>query len=395
MDSEPGHKPLPRYRSFAAAATVTAVGVALISIALRQPIEQAGPVLPVVRRVAIAASSRGTRPPVGHSGLLEEQVLLPARAAGTSLQGTAAVSTTLGIGGPEGEATPTAPSGPEGSATPTPLPTPTAEAGRSGIIVYTVQPGDNVFLIARRFGLSQDTIVWANDELAADPDQLSVGQKLNILPVDGVLHTVKAGETLTGIAQRYQVDLQKIIGYAANGIQNPEALTVGQQLIIPGGIKPAPKPSAPAKSASVAQPAVASGGALMIPAGAPATPVEAPAATFIWPTKGMISQSFGKYHGAIDIASNQSPPILAAADGTVTFAGWSGGLGNAIQIDHGNGFVTTYGHLKSIAVHAGQAVKQGQQIGVMGSTGHSTGPHLHFIVQYRGGILNPLLYLPR
>ena len=115
---------------------------------------------------------------------------------------------------------------------------------------------------------------------------------------------------------------------------------------------------------------------------------------FLWPASGVITQGYHKYHGAIDIANNQGTPLIAPDGGTVTFAAWSGGLGNAVQIDHGDGFATTYGHLHTIQVQVGQRVERGQQIGLMGTTGHSTGPHLHFIVTYNGGILNPMNYLP-
>lgn len=277
--------------------------------------------------------------------------------------------------------------------TPTPSPTPTP-APRTTVTVYRVQPGDNLYLIAQRFELEQDTIVWANPELESNPDLLRIDQELKIPPTDGVLHTVQAGDTLAAIAARYKVEPSAILAYAPNGLSDASTLVAGQQLMVPGGVRPAPPRPTPAPAS--APRASASGGVLMIPAGAPEAPVAAPAqpGRFVWPTQGTITQYYGRWHGAIDIANRQGTPILAADAGTVTFAGWSGGLGNAIQIDHGDGFATAYAHLYSINVQVGQRVDKGELIGLMGTTGHSTGPHLHLIFTYQGGVINPLDYLP-
>lgn len=290
-----------------------------------------------------------------------------------------------------------------------PLPIPSPTPARAGITVYQVQAGDNLWVIAQRFHLSQDTVVWANPGLEQHPDQLSIGQELQILPIDGVLHTVKAGETLSGIAGRYHVDMKDIINYAPNGISDPGSLTIGQKLIIPGGTRPSeptPVPTTLPKAPAQPAPSVPVGlgvagaptinGMLAIPAGAPGTPVAAPAqpGRFVWPARGTITQYYGKWHGAIDIANKPGTPIIAADAGIVAFAAPSGGLGNAIYIDHGDGFATAYAHLATIAVQPGQKVEKGQQIGTMGSTGRSTGPHLHLIFTYQGGIIDPLQYLP-
>jgi len=287
----------------------------------------------------------------------------------------------------------------QSSIAPTPTPPPTATpAPRTEVLTYKVQPGDNLFVIARRFELSQDTIVWANPDLESDPDYLQIGQELKIPPTDGVVHVVQAGDTLAAIAARYKVEPAAILSYAPNKLHDASALTVGQQLMVPGGVRPAPpRPTAAPAASGAAAPATISGGTLMIPAGAPDVPVPAPAqpGRFVWPTHGIITQYYGRWHGAIDIANSQGTPIVAADAGTVAFAGWSGGLGNAIQIDHGDGFATTYAHLYSIGVQVGQKVEKGAQIGLMGTTGHSTGPHLHLIFTYQGGIINPLDYLPQ
>lgn len=374
----------------AAAVALAGAGLALIYLAIARTGTPTTPsIVPVARGTRIAASARGST--LGErargAGFEVARVVWPATPGPTPARFGA-----LAIAQPTEEPAATATVTLATAEPPTPTPTPP----RTEVITYRVQPGDNLWLIAQRFNLNQDTLVWANPEIESDPDQLKIGQELAIPPVDGVVHTVRAGETLAAIAQRYQVDVQQILAYAPNGITDPASLRAGQRLMIPGGIRPPPpRPTAAPKAA--AQPAPASNGArLMIPAGAPAVPVEAPAqpGRFIWPTDGIITQGYGRWHGAIDIANKLGTPVVAADAGTVTFAGWSGGLGNAIQIDHGDGFATVYAHLDSISVQVGQAVAKGDEIGRMGTTGHSTGPHLHLILTYQGGIINPLDYLP-
>ncbi len=373
----------------AAAVALAGAGLVLIYLALAASRTSVPSIVPVNRDARTVASARGST--LGErargAGYEVARVVWPATPQPTLVRMRA-----VSIPQPTEEATAAAAEIP----TMAEPPTPTAIPPRTEVITYQVQPGDNLWLIAQRFNLDQDTLAWANPEVEANPDQLRIGQELAIPPVDGVLHTVKAGETLAGIAQRYQVDVQQILAYEPNGIADAASLKVGQRLMVPGGVKPPPpRPTAAPKAA--AQPAATSSGArLMIPAGAPAVPVDAPAqpGRFIWPTQGIITQGYGKWHGAIDIANRLGTPVVAADAGTVTFAGWSGGLGNAIQIDHGDGFATTYAHLDSISVQVGQVVAKGDEIGRMGTTGHSTGPHLHLILTYQGGIINPLDYLP-
>jgi len=255
-------------------------------------------------------------------------------------------------------------------------PTATLPSPRREVITYTVQEGDNVWDIAQRFGINPETIVWANDQLEIDPDLLSVGQELVILPVSGVWHTVKPGDTLESIAERYKVTMQAIIDYEPNGLQEPYSLIVGQRLIIPDGEKPfEPR--------------------LVYAEKGPITVNARPeAGLFIWPTSGYLTQYFSRQHPAIDIANAEGTPIRAAAAGVVTFVGWYGTMGNAIFVDHGNGYVTWYAHLRACYPKVGQRVQQGEVIGEMGNTGKSTGPHLHFAIQYLGGAVNPIRYLP-
>jgi len=246
---------------------------------------------------------------------------------------------------------------------------------------YRVQQGDTLSSIAQKFGINMDTIIWENNLKSVDA--IKVNQILKILPISGVKHIVKRGETIYSIAKDYQVDAQNIIDYPFNTFSNDEtfALASGQELIIPDGIKPRE---------------------VVIDTTHYATRTVAPIpgvvgeGNFMWPTGGVISQKFYWYHQAVDIANRSNPDIVASQGGTVITAGWNaGGYGNYAVIDHGNGYKTLYGHMlnNSVVVKAGQKVNQGQKIGVMGSTGRSTGTHLHFEVRSPNGNINPLTVL--
>ncbi len=249
---------------------------------------------------------------------------------------------------------------------------------RREVITYTVQTGDNVFNIASRFGLRPDTLIWSNQELEDAPDLLYIGQQLNILPIDGVYHTVASGETLEAIATKYKVQVADITGCDYNGFEfEPFQVSPGQSLIVPGGIKPF-KPR-PVRTIVVSVPEGAAQGS----------------GSFIWPVGGYISQGFWDLHKAIDIAGSHGDVVVAADAGYVIYAAWdSSGYGNLVVIDHGNGFITYYAHLYGFTVDAGQSVKRGQQIGARGSTGRSTGSHLHFEIRYNGALRNPISFLP-
>lgn len=257
---------------------------------------------------------------------------------------------------------------------PAPVPfTEIPERPRLEIITYTVQVNDTVQGIAERFGLHPNTVVWANQELEENPFLLEVGQKLLILPVDGVLHKVRPGDTIKSIAQRYRVAPEKIVAYELNGLDSVDAtLTPGQQIIVPGGDKSPP----------------GSSGKEPIPPWR--------AREMVWPTFGRLTQGYWRPgHPAIDIGAWTGTVVRAADEGTVIAAGWSTvGYGNYVIIRHIDGFQTLYAHLSRIDVKAGQKVARGQQIGLVGSTGHSTGPHLHFEVRFNHRAYNPLAYLP-
>jgi len=247
---------------------------------------------------------------------------------------------------------------------------------------YRVQTGDTVSSIAQKFGISIDTIMWENNLKSVDA--IKVQQILKILPVTGVDHKVKRGETIYSIAKDYQVDAQNIIDYPFNSFANDEtfALSAGQDLIIPDGIKPNEVIIDTTKYVTKTVAAI---------------PGVVGEGKFMWPTSGVITQRFFWYHQADDIANPSNPPIVAAQTGTVVTSGWNaGGYGNYVVIDHGNGYKTLYAHMlnNSIVVKVGQKVNQGQKIGTMGSTGRSTGTHLHFEIKGPNGNINPLSVLP-
>lgn len=266
---------------------------------------------------------------------------------------------------------------------------------------YTVRNGDTLRSIADRFGLQPSTIVWANS--LTNADVLVAGQPLTIPPINGVIHHVADGETLEGVAARYGVKPADIVAFAPNGLGGGSPLVPGQDIIVPGGTPPTPAPALIAAAPTEPTPAPA-------PSATPATPATAaPAAgttavgTFIWPATGALTTYFGDNpayygpggHNGLDIANNQGTPLLAADGGVVIYAAWNGGLGNALAIDHENGFVTWYGHTMAFAVGVGERVSRGQVVAYMGSTGNSTGPHVHFIIVRNGVYVDPLGYLPR
>jgi murein DD-endopeptidase MepM/ murein hydrolase activator NlpD len=251
------------------------------------------------------------------------------------------------------------------------------------VIVHSVQEGETLSSIAERYGIDVDTILWEND--LTEKTKLKPGQELRILPVNGVRHKVKKGETIYTVAKKYDLDesqAQVIVDYPFNEFLNSETfeLAIGQQLMIPGGVK---------KEVALALPRTTYA-ALTPDAGAVSA-----TGSYVWPAAGRITQGYSFYHRAYDIANRAGGSILAADSGVVTVAGWidNSGYGNRIMIDHGNGVVTLYGHLSAIQVQVGQRVSKGNVIGQMGSTGRSTGTHLHFEVRVGGVGQNPGNYL--
>lgn len=250
------------------------------------------------------------------------------------------------------------------------------ERPRESIIVYKVEPGDTLYGIAQKFGISGETVIWANQK-EDTPDTLSIGQELLILPVSGVYHTVQKGDTVESVAAKYKVEPSAITQFALNNLKPPYTLVAGEKIIVPGGQKPYIPRRVVAYEGPVPQGASRGSG------------------IFGWPASGMISQKFWSGHQAIDIAGGKGSPIYAADSGYVVMAGFSGsGYGNMIVLDHGNGFQTLYAHLDVIGVRLGQSVSKGQKIGAMGTSGRTTGPHLHFEIIKGGVRRNPIGILP-
>lgn len=257
---------------------------------------------------------------------------------------------------------------------------------RSEIIEYEVESGETASQIAQKFNISLDTLKWANGLKDSDLTSIKPGQKLKILPVSGVAHTVKSGDTLESVAKKYTADAQAILDFPFNDIPDDFKLKQGQVLIIPDGTPPetpaAPKPRI--------QPQYLAQG--------PSSPsFAAPGGgNFVWPTTTSgISQYFAWYHPGLDLPNRAAPPIVASDGGTVIVAGWPDnyGYGNRVVVDHGNGYQTLYAHMSNIYVSTGERVSRGQSIGQMGSTGRSTGTHLHFEIRFKGIAVNPLAIL--
>lgn len=254
-----------------------------------------------------------------------------------------------------------------------------SEKPRAETLEYEVQEGDTLSSIAARYGISVETIAWANN-LASVKEKIKLGQKLKVLPTTGIAHQVKRGETVYSIAKKYAADAQSIVDWPYNTFANDEnfALAVGQTLMVPDGVMPAKQPE-PVKQYYAQGP---TGGVVGT-------------GQFAWPVGGRITQWYKSWHRAIDIADRSMPDVAAADSGTVMVAGWPSpwAYGNRVMIDHGNGYVTLYAHLNKIYVSAGQKVSRGQVLGQMGSTGRSTGPHLHFEIRKGGVMMDPMAYL--
>jgi murein DD-endopeptidase MepM/ murein hydrolase activator NlpD len=267
---------------------------------------------------------------------------------------------------------------------------------RQQVKPYTVGTGDSIFEIAARFNVKPETILWANyDQLNDNPDLIAKGMQLWIPPVDGVLHRWQPGDTLEGVAAEYEAKLDDILSFTGNQIDLVDRQVAPDALVmVPGGHREFRQwiiPTIARGQAGVSPSVYGSGACEGGYAGAYGT------GGFVWPA-GNHSLSGNDYwsgHLGIDIAAGEGAPIYAADSGVVVFSGWStGGYGNMIMIDHGNGYQTLYGHLSSTAVGCGQSVSQGGTIGYAGSTGNSTGAHLHFEVRYQGGFVSPWYVLP-
>ena len=275
---------------------------------------------------------------------------------------------------------------------------------RTEVITYTVQVGDTIFGIAEKFGLKPETILWGNYYiLADDPHRLSPGQELNILPLNGVYHKWSEGEGLNGVSSYYHVTPEEIINYPGNNL-NAEALgdwahpniEPGTMLIVPGGNREFVTWSAPRITRE--NPGVAK----ILGPGSCGTIVDGAVGigTFIWPSNSHIVGGYdfspSTNHFGIDISGSLGDAIYASDNGVIVYAGWNNwGYGYVVVIDHGNGWQTLYAHLSVVGVGCGQSVYQGGVIGAFGSTGNSSGPHLHFEMRHDDyGKVNPRNFLP-
>jgi murein DD-endopeptidase MepM/ murein hydrolase activator NlpD len=262
------------------------------------------------------------------------------------------------------------------------------ERPRFAIVKHTVALGDSVFAISKEFSIKPDSLLWANyDLLNGSPDSIRPGQELNIPPTDGILYKWKEGDTLDKVATQYKAKADDILNWPGNDIDltNPIFKT-GDLVMVPGGSReyvdwlPAIPVRAKSGTASLGG-AACSGGAVG-------------GGGFVWPADNHIlspgGNDYSESHRGIDIAAGMGANVYAADGGMVVLAGGvTTGYGNVIYIDHGNGYSTVYAHLSQINVKGCQSVSRGQLIGLAGSTGNSTGAHLHFEVRKGGVPINP------
>ncbi len=263
------------------------------------------------------------------------------------------------------------------------------ERKRDNLTMYTVEAGDSVFTIAKQFNIKPETVLWANEDLLQDnPNELSIGQNLKIPAVDGVIYKWKTNDTIDNIAQKFKTDSEAILTWPDNHIDlsNPK-ISSGTMVMIPGGSRELRTWVVPtfwranAGASRNINPNCDTSGGTAYGSG-----------SFIWPTASHLisGNDYWSGHLGIDIGAAMGAPVYASDSGVVVYAGSiSGGYGLMVMIDHGNGFHTLYAHLSNIIVRCGQNVAQGQTIAYSGSTGNSTGPHLHFEIRYMGAFVNP------
>lgn len=265
------------------------------------------------------------------------------------------------------------------------------EDSRPFAIKYTVEEGDSIFAISKKFHLKPESILWANyDLLNDDPTYLNPGWRLTIPPTDGIYYKWKEGDTLEKIAEKYYASVDDIVSWPSNKMDITNPVTTGlEYVMIPGGYRDmqpwiVPLAFSPRSGATRV---IAGPGGCEAPASGPMG-----STAFMYPTgtSDVSGFDFTSYHLGVDLTAFEGSPIYASDSGTVIYAGWnSSGYGNLVVIDHNNGWETLYAHLSQIYVSCGQGVARGTIIGAAGSTGRSTGSHLHFEVRQLGGFVNP------
>src|SRR3989338_75134 len=247
----------------------------------------------------------------------------------------------------------------------------TVAPARKEIQIYLVQSGDTISGIAKKFGISINTILWENNLSLSS--YINPGDKLNILPVTGIAYVIQSGDTLSAIAKEYGTTIEKIL--ASNNLESAGSIKARQKIIIPDGKLGY---SAPARTRSIYSSS----------SGDPSVN------NFLWPSNSKrITQYYSWRHHAIDIGAQSGAPIYASRAGRIERAGWSTGYGYNMIINHGGGVKTLYAHASKLYVQHGDQVEQGEVIGAVGSSGWSTGPHVHFEIIINGAKINPLSYL--
>jgi LysM repeat protein len=267
---------------------------------------------------------------------------------------------------------------------------------RTEVLVYTVSQGDAIFSIADVYNIEPETVLWANYELLNDnPDFLELGMDLNIPPIDGVYYLWQEGDTLESVAAEFEADIDEILQFTGNqfDLANP-VIEPGEHVMLPGAHREFRQwliPTIARGNAGVNSAALGPGAC----SGSYTGPVGSGA--FIWPSNNhtISGNDYWSGHLAIDIAAVQGDSIFSSDAGVVVFSGWAnGGYGYTVVVDHGNGYQTLYAHLSGVSRPCGAGVSAGSVIGSAGSTGNSTGTHLHFEVRLNGGFLSPWFVLP-
>ena len=265
------------------------------------------------------------------------------------------------------------------------------ERPRFQVMKYTIKAGDTAWSLAQKFDLQIESILWGNEGMSADAGALQIGRVINILPEDGVLHTVAEGDTPERLETMHGVPFEKIAAFPGNNFpeQPPYELIVGQAVIVPGGRNPVvwQEPGPPVDP----QKGRKSGGFYDGPLAAVGT------GSFIFPVAPVvITQPFWSGHPALDFDTYVGQPVYASDGGTVIYSGLStSGYGNLVIIDHGNGLWTYYGHNEVNLVQEGQGVYQGQQIAESGNTGRSSGAHVDFRIRREAAnFIDPTPFLP-
>lgn len=263
---------------------------------------------------------------------------------------------------------------------------PAGPAKTNSAVIYTVKAGDSINRIASAFGIKASTILWENN--LTDSSLIRQGQKLTILPEDGINYKIVSGDTLKKIAAKFKVNADDIA--KSNDIDNGH-LVIGKLIFVPGARRTTVASTNYPSSQSTNYNGVSAIKDIIKPANAKPTV----GTKMNWPTVGYrITQYYSWRHTGLDIANKIGTPLYAAEAGTVEKAGWNnGGYGNMVLINHGGGRKTRYAHASKLYVKAGDVVEKGQTIAAMGSTGRSTGPHIHFEVIINGQRVNPLNYI--